>query len=85
MSSFLDHCSAGEPPDIPDVMTNWHHALHLEVVLLDVAHIRDDMLQLPVSGRLLLCSPRWLLLAILEHTCRVLMTLPNNSCTSAMT
>ena len=30
-------------------MTNWHHGLHLEVVLLDVAHISDGMLSLQVS------------------------------------
>lgn len=49
LSGLLDHCSAGEPPQIPHIMTNWHHGLHLEVVLLDVAHISDDMLSLPVS------------------------------------
>lgn len=48
-SGLLDHYPAGEPPQIPDVMTNWHHGLHLEVVLLDVAHISNDMLSLPVS------------------------------------
>ena len=35
------------------------------MVLLDVAHISDDMLQLPVSVCSILCSLRWLLLALL--------------------
>ena len=40
-------------------MTNWHHGLHLDMVLLDVAHVSDDMLQLPVSVNTLLCPMNW--------------------------
>ena len=30
-------------------MTNWHHNLYLEVVLLDVTDMSEDMLNAPVS------------------------------------
>lgn len=47
--------NAGTAPDIPRVMTNWHHGLHLEVVLLEVAHIGQDMLNLHVGSHCHLC------------------------------
>ena len=40
---------AGTAPELPDVMTNWHHNLHLALVLLDVAHMSADMLNLQVG------------------------------------
>ena len=68
LSCSLDRCSAGEPPEILHVMTNWHHGIHLEMVLLDVAHISDDMLQLPVSVSTHLCPiGRLLLSSLMAH------------------
>ena len=41
--------NAGTAPVLPDVMTNWHHEVHLKLVSLDAAHITKDMLNLQVS------------------------------------
>lgn len=43
---------------MPDVMVNWHHGLHLDVILLDVAHISDGMLNLEVSACILVLAAK---------------------------
>lgn len=43
---------------MPDVMVNWHHGLHLDVILLDVAHISDGMLNLEVSVCILVLAAK---------------------------
>ena len=40
---------AGKVPELPDIMTNWHHNLHLDLVALPASHINSDMLSAEVS------------------------------------
>ena len=41
--------TAGRVPELPDIMTNWHHNLHLEIVPLMVSDISAEMLSAQVN------------------------------------
>ena len=42
-------CVAGPKPDLPDIMTNWHHDIHFQLSPLPAANISAEMLAAEVT------------------------------------
>lgn len=37
-------CAGGNLPELPDIVVNWHHDVHLQLRLLDVSDAHDTIL-----------------------------------------
>ncbi|DBA92084.1 TPA: hypothetical protein ACH3X1_015814 [Trebouxia sp. C0004] len=57
----LSYLYSGRVPELPDIMTNWHHNLHLDLVPLAASDISSDMLSAEVQhfARATLTHRQW--------------------------